>query len=105
MREIGVSLWDAITTPQNHLVIVINPVPRPRGIILDEKGVVILTHGLPLRLNNSCNLSDVVRKSASIVIAEAHEHIVRETLVRFVDRLPDTRRRIKERERNTTKRE
>jgi hypothetical protein len=99
MKEIKISLWDAIITPEKHLVITIPPIPCPRGIVIDKTGVLVVTKGLPVRLNNSCNLPDVVRESVSIVIAEAHEHITRETLVRYIDKMAGNKR-TKNRERN-----
>ena len=73
--------WDMITTRSGDLVVIIPPIPQPRGILLARDAVYILTQGLPVRLVASVSVMAVVERSRTVVLGEAHEHIVRETLV------------------------
>lgn len=46
--------------------------------------IYVVTDGLPVRLVGSGPVIDVIMRSRTVVVAEAHEHIARETLVRMV---------------------
>lgn len=73
--------WDAIESTAGDVVIVVHPIPRPKGVAVFEDAVYLVTCSCSYRLSASKAICAVVLRAASVVIAEAHEHIVRETLV------------------------
>lgn len=78
---IEISSWDVIQTKSGHVVVILPPIPQPRGILIAADGVYVVTMGHPVRLHSSFHMRGVVGKALLVVVAEAHECIVRETLV------------------------
>ena len=76
-----VSSWDLIETPARNITIVVFPGPRPVSVLAAADGLFIGTQDGPRYLVGSANLSTKVSGARSVVVAEADEAIVRETLV------------------------
>jgi len=76
-----IASWDAIETTKGDVVIVLPPIPRPRGVVVADDGVYVVTVASPIRLTSSMALRSVIMRGRMLVVAEAHEHIARETLV------------------------
>jgi hypothetical protein len=78
---IEINNWDAIRNTRGDVVIIVPPIPRPVLAIVALDAVYVLTSGLPVRLVGSLGILDTVDTARTLVIAEADERIVRETLV------------------------
>lgn len=78
---IETSSWDAIESTIGDVVIILPPIPRPRIVLVAADAVYLMTDGLPIRLLGSEGVRRVVAAARTLVVSEAHEHIVRETLL------------------------
>lgn len=75
------SSWDIISTPAGDVVITLAPGDRPRTVLVCADGIYVGTEGRPVLLFDSLRCAGVVGRARSVVVAEADEAIVRETLV------------------------
>lgn len=76
-----INSWDAIESTTGDVVITLHPLPRPKGVAVVGDEVFVVTCSRSYRLAGSARLCEVVLRATTLVVAEAHEHIVRETLV------------------------
>lgn len=73
--------WDAIENTAGDVVVIVPPMPLPLAMVVTEDGVDVATAGSILRLEESAALREVILRARTVVVAEADERIVRETLV------------------------
>ena len=76
-----ISSWDVIRNTKGDVVITVPPMPRPVLVLVALDAVYILTTGAPVRLVSSQGVLDTVDSARTLIVAEADERIVRETLV------------------------
>lgn len=81
---IEISSWDAIENTARDVLVVVPPIPRPILALVAEDAVYIVTDGLAVRLVDSHGIIDLVTGARTFVVAEAHEHIVRETMIQVM---------------------
>lgn len=78
---IRIENWDAIQAPNGAITLIIPPIPAPGMVDLKGKDVCILTAGLPVVLVSSDKIAKIISSLSFVLIAEADEKTVRETLV------------------------
>lgn len=77
---IRISNWDAIQAPNGAITLIIPPIPSPRSVELRGKEICIQTAGLPVVLVSSNKIAKIISSLSFVLIAEADERTVRETL-------------------------
>lgn len=82
---IETNAWDMLRTPEGHMVLVVPPCARPIAVVADDDGLHLVTAGAVHSLPASAHLADAVGAAASLVVVEADEGVLRETIVRRVD--------------------
>ncbi len=81
---IRIENWDAIQAPNGAITLIIPPIPAPKTVELRGKDVCILTAGFPVLLVSSDKIAKIISSLSCLLIAEADEQTVRETLVGIV---------------------